>query len=226
MTVAWVSAVVGVFVSTLIILWKIGLFDLAATDSGAKVVAAVLALIGVLGTAVITFIGLLFKRSFDVRNSRLQEEIENRLGMEAKHNQAMQKEAADRLRMETAIQAVGLMSTSTGVEAAKSQQIGALFALASLDQLELALALLELLLKRRKEEWDKDYLFTVIRMLHMVMTNETESRIQAGAVLALDILLQQVIKYIGHDVGIYSGSTFISYEEMRSTIEVVTFSRH
>ena len=106
------------------------------------VVAAVLGLLGVLATAAVTFVGLLLKRSFDSHSLRLQKAAEKRLTIESVRNQALQKEAEDRLRMETAIRAVGLMSTSSGVESAQSQQAGALFALASLGQLEFALALL------------------------------------------------------------------------------------
>jgi hypothetical protein len=51
-----------IFAGIFILLWQIGLFDLAATESGAEVIGAVLGLLGVLGTATVTLIGYLIKR--------------------------------------------------------------------------------------------------------------------------------------------------------------------
>ena len=86
--------------------------------------AGVLGFLGVLFTGAVTLVGFLMKWSFDSHSLRLQ------------------KDAEDRLRMETAIRAVALMSTPSGADSPPNQQAGALFALGSLGQLEFALGLL------------------------------------------------------------------------------------
>lgn len=125
-----------VFAALFALLWKIGLFNLASTQSGAQVAAAVLGLLGVIGTATVALVGYLLKRSFDAHSLRLQESTENRLKLEAEQNRK-------RLDMETSIRAVGLMSTQAGTEPPVSQKSGALFALVTLDQIDLALALVD-----------------------------------------------------------------------------------
>jgi hypothetical protein len=124
-TVGWIIFVCTIFAICIVILWQIGLIPVKDTDKEAKVVAAALGLVGAFITAMVTLVGILLKRSFDLRSLQLKAEAE------------------DRLKMETAIRAVRLLSTETGVEAPKNQQAGALFALASLGQIDFALALLE-----------------------------------------------------------------------------------
>ena len=131
------------FGTFIFVCWLIGLFDFTGSEARAKVVASVLALIGAFITSMVTFIGLLIKRSIDDRNLALKEQAERRLQIESERNYALGDEAEKRLRMETVIRAVDLFSTEAGIETPKSQKAGALFALANLEQLDFALALLE-----------------------------------------------------------------------------------
>jgi len=144
------------------------------TDSDTKVLAAVLGFLGVLVTGTMSLAGLVLKHSLDLHtlqlqeqsaalarqaedrlkvesehNARLGDQAERRLQLEAEHGRQLATQAEDRLRLETAIQAVGMLSTSGGAPAPHGQKAGALFALASLNQLEFALTLLETL-------WAKD----------------------------------------------------------------------
>lgn len=79
---------------------------------------ATVAALAALATTTVALLGLLVRRSFD-------------------------KAAENRLRMETTIRAVELLSTADGKDAPKTQQAAALFALEELDQLEFALILLQ-----------------------------------------------------------------------------------
>lgn len=116
-------------------LWRQGLFDIPDTESGARVLAAVLALLGGLFAALLTFAGVLLKHSIDERNLALQKEIADRLKLEG-------EEAEERLKLDTFIRAAGLLATDAGTPAPKTQQAAALFALADLNHLRFMLALL------------------------------------------------------------------------------------
>jgi hypothetical protein len=100
------------------------------TSSNAQVIAAALALVGVLVAAALTFIGVLFRRSIDERTLLQQQATEGRL------------------RLETSIRAVELLGAQ-GQPATPPQQAGALFVLTNLGQLDFALALLA-------EIWPRD----------------------------------------------------------------------
>jgi hypothetical protein len=130
----WIAAGAVILLSFFTLLWKIGLFSSNNSPPGADVIAAVLGLLGVIVTAVISLVGYFLKKSFDQHSLRLQQATEERLKQEGEQHRK-------RLEIETAIQAVGLMSTQAGMEAPVSQKSGALFALVTLDQLDLALAL-------------------------------------------------------------------------------------
>jgi hypothetical protein len=124
----WSWVVVGVVVllcaGLIVLVWQEGLLDVGAR-SDAQVVAAVLSLTGALVAASLTFVGVLLKHSLDTRNLRLAEETEARL------------------KLETSISAVQLLTLEDGKEAPPPRQAGSLFVLASLGQLEFALALLD-----------------------------------------------------------------------------------
>jgi hypothetical protein len=126
----WVALVLlllfGGFVG---LLWGLGLLDVHGRTSNAQVVAATLALGGGLVATSLTFIGVLLKHSIDERTLRQTENTEGRL------------------RLETSIRAVELL-TENGKPATATRQAGALFVLASLNQLDFALALL-------REIWPK-----------------------------------------------------------------------
>lgn len=126
MSLLWISLVLAVLLGAFItLLWVIGVFDLQkkATARNAQVYAAVLGLVGGFFATALTFVAALLKHSIDVRT----------LGQA--------RETEQRLRLETSIRAVELL-TENGREASPSRQAGALFVLGSLDQLDFALALL------------------------------------------------------------------------------------
>lgn len=109
-----------------LIMWQIGLFEFGPNASDAKVVAATLGLVGVLFTSTVSVFGLMFKHSIDQRSLTLREESEARL------------------RKETALQAIELMtSTSDKIGLGKERKEGALIALANLGELNLSIILLE-----------------------------------------------------------------------------------
>jgi hypothetical protein len=123
--VIWTSlALLALLAAFVVLLWRVGLFDFQQKVSDAKVFAAVLGLVGGLFATSMTFAAALLKHSIDVRN----------LG------QARETEA--RLRLETSIRAVELL-TDEGQKATRTRQAGALFVLSSLDQLDFSLALLD-----------------------------------------------------------------------------------
>lgn len=129
---AWAAAIgVATFAAFVFLFWWAGLFDIPETETGGKAFAAALGLVGVALTQLIGFLALLFKHSLDQRTLAIQQDAENRL------------------RMETAMQAVSLMGTPDGEEAAPSQKGAALLALGNLGSVELALAMLELLWRER-----------------------------------------------------------------------------
>ena len=101
-----------------VLLWRIGLFDLPESDAGAQAVAAVIALLGGLVVALLTFVGVLLKLSFE-------------------------REAEERRRIDSSIRGLGLLITPSGQEPSQVQKAGALFALANLGQLRFALSLLQ-----------------------------------------------------------------------------------
>lgn len=122
----------GAFV---ILLWRLGLFDVPAGGADARVFAAVFALMGALFGALLTFVGALLKHSIDTRTVELAKQTERRLQAEGRQTEA-------RLTLDTAIRAVDLLSSSDGAKSPSTQQAGALFALTQLNQTGLALALL------------------------------------------------------------------------------------
>ncbi len=96
-------------------LWRQGLFDLPDDEAGAQVLAAVLALVGGLFAALLTFGGALLKYSLDERNLALKEEAakglqernlvlkaeaEQRLQIDAQHNRALELQAEERLNLD------------------------------------------------------------------------------------------------------------------------------
>lgn len=119
-----IGAVVLLCAGLVVVVWRAGLFDVAER-SDAEVIAAVLSLVGGLIAASLTFVGVLLKHSLDNRNLRLAQETEARL------------------KLETSISAVGLLTLEDGRESPPQRQAGSLFVLASLGQLDFALALLD-----------------------------------------------------------------------------------
>jgi hypothetical protein len=134
-------AIVGLYALFVLLLWRVGLLDFPTTGDG-QAFAAVLGLLGGFFASSLTFIGLLIKHSIDERNARLAEEAELRRQTEADRTQQLAEEAENRLKLDSSIRAVDLLSTPDGKPAPPTEQAGALFALAHLGQLDLALTLL------------------------------------------------------------------------------------
>ncbi len=122
--------IVIIFAVLLIIIWQLGFFDFTGTDASSTVVAAAVALIGTILTAVVSVVGILIKHSFDQQNLSRQWEAEQRLNLEA------------------AIRALDLFSTGGGKPTPDTQRDGALFTLANLGQYELTLELVDNLLDK------------------------------------------------------------------------------
>jgi hypothetical protein len=111
-----------------------GLFERSQGDSEGKTLGAALGLVGAVISAVITLVGTMIKYSLDDRNAR-------QAAVEASRNYALAVEAEQRNRIEAAIRAVDLLSENNK-DATESQMGGALLALASLGELDLAISLL------------------------------------------------------------------------------------
>lgn len=129
-TIVALSLSVGVVA---LILWRIGFFDFSGTESAAKVIASGITLLGTFFTAMMTFVGLVLKRSLDLRNL------------------ALKREAEKRLKLDTAIKAVELFKDASG-NASSSEAAGALFGLTSLGESHFALRLLEHLWPKNQVE--------------------------------------------------------------------------
>ena len=110
-------AVIAVYVVFVLYLWRQEFFEIPEEDAGVEVVAAVVALLGGLFAALLTFAGVLLKHSLDTR-------------------------AEKRLKLDTFVRAAQLLATDTGEETPATQQATALFVLVDLGHLNFALALL------------------------------------------------------------------------------------
>jgi hypothetical protein len=132
-----VIGVVIVFALLTVVIWRTGVFDKDTSASDAQIVAAMLTLLGGLVASAFTLTGVLLKHSIDAHTAKLAQETERSRRSEA-------REIETRLRLETSIKAVELLTTPDGKPAPAGRQAGALFVLGSppLEQLDLALALL------------------------------------------------------------------------------------
>lgn len=122
---ALTCVVLLVYAGSVGLLWWQGVFDVPESEEGARVVAAAIALVGGLFAALLTFVGVLLTYSVDARTVEIKADAENRL------------------KLETFIRAVRLLSTDTGGKTSRSQHAGTLFALSELHHLPFALALLD-----------------------------------------------------------------------------------
>ena len=112
----------------------LGLFAIPADDQGAKTIAAALALVGSVLASVVTLVGTVVKYSIDTRNAwftAVESHRSHALGIETEH----------RNRIDAAIRAVDLLGENNK-NATPHQIGGAILALVSLGELELAVALL------------------------------------------------------------------------------------
>jgi hypothetical protein len=130
--------VVVLFAIVVVVLLRTGVFEKSTSKSDVEVVVAMLTLLGAMIASAFTLIGALLKHSLDLHNARLAEDSERSRRLEAAETEA-------RLRLETSIKAVELMTLADGAPSPGVRQAGALFVLGSepLLQLDLALVLLD-----------------------------------------------------------------------------------
>lgn len=148
-TKLWMGAFVSVtviFALFIWILWRFQFFSFTGTDPSSKVVAASITLVGGLLGALVTLLGLVLKHSLDERSLALKMETEAREKIEFERSNRLAQEAEQRLKVETAIKAVGLLSTSTGHEVTPTQRAGVILTLGDLGMLPLALSLTDQML--------------------------------------------------------------------------------
>jgi hypothetical protein len=150
-----IASISALFIIFIAILWAAGFFKFSGSDPSSKIVAAALALVGGLVAAVVSIVGILLKYSIDQRTeSRLQIESARAAAehqVEADRASALQTQAELRLNLEASLRAVELLGSPKG-ETAALQRAGALYALSSLSQYELAIDLASYLLERGKLE--------------------------------------------------------------------------
>lgn len=127
------------------LLWYLNFFDFTGHEASAKIVGTALTLGGGLVATMVTLIGLILRHTAENRNADLREEAEKRLQIEADRNKDLQEEAERRLKLEAAIRAVDLLGTDAGGDSAETQRTGALFSLAHLGSIDLAVDLVRLM---------------------------------------------------------------------------------
>jgi hypothetical protein len=132
------TAIVVLFALFLVVLWEAGFFHFTGTDPSSKVVTGSLAVVGAFVTALLALLGAILKLSSD-------HQTELRLAAEG-------RDAAARLQLEAAVKAVQLLATTNGQPSPSIQRAGALFALATLRQFDLTLALTSELLAQGQVE--------------------------------------------------------------------------
>lgn len=156
-----VAGSLAIFLLIAALMFRAGLFDRPTNEVDSDVLAAVLVLVGTLLTELLVAAGLILKHSFDLRTYQLglyeqqrllsegardlelKAQEQARLEAESKQAELNQQIEQERLRKDTVLKAVELLSDDTGKDAAPAQQIGALQALATLGELPLAVSLLD-----------------------------------------------------------------------------------
>ncbi|MBN2353751.1 MAG: hypothetical protein JXD23_14355 [Spirochaetales bacterium] len=136
-----IGVILFLFFSLIFILWKIGFFNFSGSEASSNIVAASLALVGTFLGAVASIIGVVFKYSID-------QQTEIRLQIESDRNETLRWEAETRLKLDTAVHALSLFSSSSGQLTPIAQREGALFMLSDLKQHDLNLQLIGNLLPK------------------------------------------------------------------------------
>lgn len=144
-TLAAIAGVLLLFAIFGVILHKTGALVFTGTDPSAKVVSAVVALIGAFLASVVSILGLVVKHTIDLRT-------EDRLEAESQRTAILQREAENRLKLEAAIGAIQLLASPSGSPSLPIQRAGVLITLSSLGQHTLTLALTSELLHRNELE--------------------------------------------------------------------------
>jgi len=182
-----IAIILVMFILFLALLWKIGLFDFSGTESSAKIVAATIALVAGLFGSLVSLFGILLKQSFDHRTLNLKIQEENRLKLESERNNNLRIEGEKRLKLEAAIQAVQLLSTSSGAEVPMTQRAGVLFSLAHLDLIDLALTMLNQMLANDRIDAE-----TTSWLLDKAINSNNEST-QINASVLLEIHVERLL---------------------------------
>lgn len=120
--------------------WALKLFDFVGTDASARVIAASIAAVGVLFTAMVSLVGLLFRWSVDRGRLLLEQQSheQRKIEMDATNK---------RLNMEASMKAVELFKSATG-SATPAERAGALFALTGMGKHTFSMTLLYDLLEK------------------------------------------------------------------------------
>lgn len=171
----WVSlgTIVVIFAALIVIMWRLGFFEFTGTEPSSNVVAAAIALVGTFIGAAVSVVGILIKHSFDQQTLARQE-------MEALRNEASKWETEQRMKLEAAVRALQLFSTSEGKNTPEIQRDGALFTLANLGQYKLTLQLVDNLLKKKELN-----VGTASSLLDLAIRNgNLEEKVQATNVMA------------------------------------------
>lgn len=135
------GVIIVIFVALIVIMSQLGFFNFTGDEPSSNVVAAAIALVGTFLGAAVSVVGILVKHSFDQQTLAKQE-------METRRNEASKWEAEQRLKLEAAVRALQLFSTSEGKATPEIQRDGALFTLANLGQYTLTLQLVDNLLNK------------------------------------------------------------------------------
>jgi hypothetical protein len=127
-------AAIAILSIALVVMKLSGLLDIPKNDTGAKTLAAALAVVGSSISAAVTLVGTVVKYSIDNRSARLA-------AVEAGRSYALSMNAEQRNRVEAAIRAVDLLGENNR-DSTEHKIGGALLALSSLGEHDLAVALL------------------------------------------------------------------------------------
>jgi len=144
-----VGGSLAVFVGTVLVFWRLNLFDRPDGESDVRILVAILALIGLLVSETVAIVGILIKDSVDQRLADLREiELGNTRVAEQRNHQLAEAEA-QRNRTDVSIRAVELLSTAEG-DGNPRRASGAIGALLSLGEIDLALILISEMWPDRK----------------------------------------------------------------------------
>ncbi|HEV2804535.1 MAG TPA: hypothetical protein VGW57_06335 [Chthoniobacterales bacterium] len=138
-----VGSLIVLFGGFTVVMWRLGFFSITGTDQGTKVIAAALAVVGAFVGAMVSIIGAVLKFSID-------QQTDSRQATESARTAALQSDAEQRLKLEAAVQALQLFSTSSGSLSPAIQRDGALFMLMSFGQHDLTLKLVRELLSKEE----------------------------------------------------------------------------
>ena len=173
----WLIASVAAVTILVIAVGLMAMFGLfrPANDSEGKSLAAALGLVGAVLSSVLALVGTIIKYSIDDRNAR-------QAAMEASRNYALAIQAEQRNRIDAAIRAVDLLSENND-DSTKTQMGGALLALVSLGELDLAVSLLA-------ELWPKGK--TSPQVAEVILTNAFKNGSEDVMISAASVVAQNV----------------------------------